>query len=173
LYIHYDEYDNAALTMINHSADAWEHPLFKDVLKQVHNIDICYRAVQFYTEEQPLLVNDLLAAIRDKIDHTRVVSLVRKLNHLPLIKAYMTSVQEKNIPAVNDALHDLYIEEEDYEALRSSVDRFDAFDIVALAQRLEKHDLLEFRRIAAVLYKVYSLQKNFFFNFVFIFFFFF
>jgi len=32
LYTKYDEFDNAALTMLNHSAEAWEHVLFKEWL---------------------------------------------------------------------------------------------------------------------------------------------
>jgi len=57
---------------------------------------------------------------------------------------------------VNDAYNDLLIEEEDYKTLRDSIDSFDNFDNVALARRLEQHDLLEFRRIAAHLYKVHD-----------------
>lgn len=45
------------------------------------------------------------------------------------------------------------IEEEDYKTLRDSIDSFDNFNNVALAKRLEKHELLEFRRLAAHLYK--------------------
>lgn len=45
------------------------------------------------------------------------------------------------------------IEEEDYKSLRDSIDHFDNFDNIALAVRLEKHELVEFRRIAAHLYK--------------------
>lgn len=52
------------------------------------------------------------------------------------------------------AYNDLLIEEQDTKALRDSIDHFDNFDNLALAQRLEKHELVEFRRIAAVLYKV-------------------
>ncbi|KAL1454246.1 hypothetical protein WDU94_010520 [Cyamophila willieti] len=37
--------------------------------------------------------------------------------------------------------------------LRTSIDAFDNFDTIALAQKLEKHELTEFRRIAAYLYK--------------------
>jgi clathrin heavy chain len=37
--------------------------------------------------------------------------------------------------------------------LRTSIDAFDNFDTIVLAQRLEKHELIEFRRIAAYLYK--------------------
>ena len=45
------------------------------------------------------------------------------------------------------------IDEEDYESLRKSIDTYDNFDTITLAQQLEKHELLEFRRIAAYLYK--------------------
>jgi len=47
----------------------------------------------------------------------------------------------------------LLIDEEDYQGLRTSIDAFDNFDNIALAQKLEKHELIEFRRIAAYLYK--------------------
>ena len=57
---------------------------------------------------------------------------------------------------MNDAYNDLLIEEEDYKTLRDSIDSFDNFDNTSLAKRLEKHELLEFRRLAAHLYKVRS-----------------
>jgi len=62
-------------------------------------------------------------------------------------------VQQNNLSAVNEALNDLYIESEDYESLRKSVDTFDNGDLAALAQKCEKHDLMEFRRLAAYMYK--------------------
>lgn len=58
-----------------------------------------------------------------------------------------------NIEAVNDAYNALLIEEEDYNTLRDSIDSFDNFNNIGLAQQLEKHALLEFRRLAAHLYK--------------------
>ena len=54
---------------------------------------------------------------------------------------------------MNEALNDLLIDEEDYNGLRASIDAFDNFDNIALAQRLDKHELVEFRRISAYLYK--------------------
>lgn len=39
------------------------------------------------------------------------------------------------------------------QALRTSIDAYDNFDNISLAQGLEKHDLIEFRRIAAYLFK--------------------
>jgi clathrin heavy chain len=62
-------------------------------------------------------------------------------------------VQSLNNKAINEALNGLLIDEEDYLGLRTSIDAFDNFDNIALAQQLEKHELTEFRRIAAYLYK--------------------
>lgn len=40
----------------------------------------------------------------------------------------------------------MLIEDEDHKTLRDSTDSQDAFDALGLASRLEKHELLEFRR---------------------------
>ena len=69
------------------------------------------------------------------------------------MKPYLRSVQKNNNKAINEALNNLFIEEEDYQSLRASIDAYDNFDNISLAQRLEKHELIEFRRIAAYLYK--------------------
>lgn len=72
---------------------------------------------------------------------------------MKLVKPYLRAVQNLNNKAINEALNSLLIEEEDYQGLRTSIDAFDNFDNIALAQKLEKHELIEFRRIAAYLYK--------------------
>ncbi|KAG0341984.1 hypothetical protein BG004_005793 [Podila humilis] len=153
LYVHYDEYDNAAITMMKHSPDAWEHGAFKEVVVKVSNLEIYYKALRFYLDEQPMLLNDLLAVMVPRIDHNRVIQMFQKSDNLPLISKYLVSVQSVDNQSVNNAYHDLLIEEEDYERLRKSVDTFSNFDNIALAKRLESHDLLEFRRIAAHLFK--------------------
>ncbi|TFK26167.1 clathrin heavy chain 1 [Coprinopsis marcescibilis] len=153
LYIKYDEFDNAALAMIERSADAWEHNQFKDVIVRAANIEIYYKALTFYLQEQPSLLTDLLTVLIPRIDHSRVVRTFRQIDHIPLIRSYLIAVQHLNIEAVNDAYNDLLIEEEDYKTLRDSIDSFDNFNNIALAKRLEKHELLEFRRLAAHLYK--------------------
>jgi clathrin heavy chain len=48
----------------------------------------------------------------------------------------------------------LLIEEEDYKTLRDSIDSFNNFNNISLAKRLQSYELLEFRRLAAHLYKV-------------------
>eukprot|EP00246_Nothoceros_aenigmaticus_P001174 TRINITY_DN1157_c0_g1_i1.p1 TRINITY_DN1157_c0_g1~~TRINITY_DN1157_c0_g1_i1.p1 ORF type:complete len:1698 (-),score=398.34 TRINITY_DN1157_c0_g1_i1:654-5747(-) len=153
LYIQYDEFDNAAGTIMTHSPEAWDHMQFKDVAVKVANVELYYKAVYFYLQEHPDLINDFLNVLASRIDHTRVVDILRKEKNLPLIKPYMVAVQSNNVNAVNEALNGLYIEEEDYERLRESIDLYDHFDQIGLAQRVEKHELLEFRRIAAFIYK--------------------
>lgn len=76
-----------------------------------------------------------------------------KLNQIPIIKKYLELVQEKDIREVNNALHELYIEEEDFDALRASTTKFANFDSAGLAKRLAGNELLEFKRIAATLYR--------------------
>jgi len=153
LYTHYDEYDSAANTMMMHSSRAFVHDQFLMIMQKVSNMELYYRAIAFYFEEQPMQVNLLLNAIASKVDHARVVQLVRKMGHLPLILPYLKQVQQHNIAAVNEALNELYCEAEQCEELRQSIEDFDNFDQIALAQKLEKHDLLEMRRLAALVYK--------------------
>merc|ERR1712188_255743 len=105
LYVQYDEYDNAAMVMMNHSPEAWEHVSFKDVAVKVSNADLFYKAISFYLDEHPLLLCDLL------------------------------------------------IDEHDFEGLRNSIETYDNFDQLQLATHIEKHEIMEFRRIATLIYK--------------------
>ncbi|KAK8197819.1 clathrin heavy chain [Phyllosticta capitalensis] len=153
LYVHYDEPDNAALAMMERAADAWEHHSFKDTVVKVANLEIYYRALNFYLQEQPSLLTDLLQALTPRIDVNRVVRMFEKSDNIPLIKPFLLNVQTQNKRAVNIAINDLLIEEEDYKTLRDSVENYDNYDAVELAQRLEKHDLVFFRQIAANIYR--------------------
>lgn len=98
--------------------------------------------------------------------------MFRNQDNVPLIRSYLIAVQhassfqlcqhdtglpcqlQLNTEAVNDAYNELLIEEEDYKTLRDSIDSFDNFNNIGLAKRLQSHELLEFRRLAAHLYKV-------------------
>ncbi|XP_028683823.2 clathrin heavy chain 2 isoform X4 [Macaca mulatta] len=153
LYDKYEEYDNAVLIMMSHPTEAWKEGQFKDIITKVANVELCYRALQFYLDYKPLLINDLLLVLSPRLDHTRTVSFFSKAGQLPLVKPYLRSVQSHNNKSVNEALNYLLTEEEDYQGLRASIDAYDNFDNISLAQRLEKHQLMEFRRIAAYLYK--------------------
>ncbi|KAA8549428.1 hypothetical protein F0562_001099 [Nyssa sinensis] len=153
LYIQYDEFDNAATTIMNHSPEAWDHMQFKDVVVKVANVELYYKAVHFYLQEHPDLINDLLNVLALRVDHARVVDIMRKAGHLRLVKPYMVAVQSNNVAAVNEALNEIYVEEEDYDRLRESIDMHDNFDQIGLAQKVEKHELLEMRRVATYIYK--------------------
>ncbi|KAL2541769.1 Clathrin heavy chain 1 [Abeliophyllum distichum] len=153
LYIQYDEFDNAATTVMNHSPEAWDHMQFKDIIVKVANVELYYKAVHFYLQEHPDLINDVLNVLALRVDHTRVVDIMRKAGHLRLVKPYMVAVQSNNVSAVNEALNEIYVEEEDYDRLRESIDFYDSFDQIGLAQKIEKHELLEMRRVAAYIYK--------------------
>jgi clathrin heavy chain len=48
----------------------------------------------------------------------------------------MVAVQSNNVAAVNEALNEIYVEEEDYDRLRESVDMHDNFDQIGLAQKV-------------------------------------
>lgn len=72
---------------------------------------------------------------------------------LALVQPYLRQVQGLNNKALNECLNQLFIEEEDYDSLRSSIESYDNFDNIVLAQQLENHPLVEFRRISAYLYK--------------------
>lgn len=153
LYTHYDEFDSAANTMMAHSPNAFAHDQFQMIMQKVSNMELYYRAIQFYIEEQPMQLNSLLNTIAAKVDHARVVQQVRKSGHLPLILPYLKTVQQHNVTSVNEAINELYVDGEQWEELRQSIEDFDNFDQIALSQRLEKHELVEMRRIAALVYK--------------------
>lgn len=152
-YYHYDEFDNAALAVIERPENSWEHQQFKEIVVKVANLEIYYKAINFYLEQHPSLLTDLLQALTPRVDVNRVVRMFHKSDNLPLIKPFLLNVQTQNKRIVNDAINDLLIEEEDYKTLRDSVENYDNYDPVELAGRLEKHDLVFFRQIAASIYR--------------------
>jgi clathrin heavy chain len=152
-YYHYDEFDNAALAVIEHPENSWENQQFKEIVVKVANLEIYYRAIKFYLEQHPSLLTDLLQVLTPRVDVNRVVKMFQKSDNLPLIKPFLLNVQPQNKRTVNDAINDLLIEEEDYKTLRDSVENHDNYDAVELAGRLEKHDLVFFRQIASNIYR--------------------
>uniref|UniRef100_A0A803VGC7 Clathrin heavy chain like 1 n=1 Tax=Ficedula albicollis TaxID=59894 RepID=A0A803VGC7_FICAL len=78
LYDKYEEYDNAVITMMNHPTDAWKEGQFKDIIAKVANVELYYKALQFYLDYKPLLINDLLLVLSPRLDHTRTVNFFSK-----------------------------------------------------------------------------------------------
>lgn len=153
LHSHYDQWDQAVITMIEHSPSAWRHDQFSLNITKVSNHDLWYRGMIFYLEEEPMLLNDLLKLLANKIDLTKTTQVIKRTGHIALIAPFLKSVQNQNIAAVNEALNEIYLQNEDYESLRNSIKEYDSFELTALAADLESHELLECRRIAALLYR--------------------
>jgi clathrin heavy chain len=154
LHVENSEFDSAVRLMMEHPESAWEHNKCLDAILKVRNQELYYKCVSFYLEYAPMKLAKVLQVLTTKLDHSRVVQQIRKNDNLPLIMPYMRSVQSEDIAAVNEAVNEVLVEDEDYDALRVSIDEHANFDQIALAQTLEKHELLEMRRIAAHLYKV-------------------
>lgn len=121
------------ILMIEHSPSAWRHDLFCQYIVQVANHDLWYRAMIFYLEEEPMLLNDILKRLVAKIDLTKAVQVMKKTGQIALITPFLKSVQSQNISAVNEALNNIYLENEDYESLRNSIQFYDSFESVSLA----------------------------------------
>ena len=153
LYRENEDFDNAILTMIKHSPVAWDNDGFLAMILKVRNQELYYQAIDFYLDEQPSMLTRLLTLLTPKLNHTRVVHQARKRKQLHLFTTYLKAVQKEDIKEVNTALNSLYVSEEDFNSLRESIDAFENFDQLELAQSVEKHVLLEFRRIAAFIYK--------------------
>jgi clathrin heavy chain len=152
LYKEDGQHDSAVKVMVDH-ATAFKHDLFLDCVQKVRNPEVQYKAITFYCDVHPMQLERLLQVLTPNLDHARAVHLLRKNSALELSIEYLQAVQKENLTVVNEALNELYIAEEDTEALRASVDEYDNFDQLALAQKMEKHVLLEFRRIAAHVYR--------------------
>src|SRR6266542_1575543 len=52
-----------------------------------------YKALTFYLQEHPTLLNDFLSVLIPRIDHSRVVRMFSKMDHIPLIRSYLIAVQ--------------------------------------------------------------------------------
>merc|ERR1711937_873029 len=114
----------------------------------------------FYLEEEPMLLNDLLNMIQGKLDLAKTVQVMRKTGYIALIEPFLKSVQSNNVAAVNEALNEIYLERQDYQALTDSIKNHDSFESIQLASELENHELLECRRISALLYRKNKRYKK-------------
>ena len=143
MYRCYDEFDNACEVMMQHPGSVGTRRL-QGCLVKLSNGDLYYKAIKFYLDEHPTEMTNLLGVLQSRLDHSRVVALMRKEGKLPMVKEYLLAVQGANLAAVNDAVNELAIEEEDHDALRASVDMYDNCDRLSLALQCEKHELVEF-----------------------------
>ena len=110
LYMQDNQHDNAVKVMIEHST-SWENDLFLDSIVKVRNAELMYKAVNYYLTTHPMLFTRLMEVMEENIDHSRVVSQLRRTGDwaLELGQAYMKSVQKYNLSAVNEALNEVRI----------------------------------------------------------------
>ena len=117
------------------------------------NTELYYRSINFYLQEEPARLNDLLSQITTKVDLTKTVNLLRKEGFLWLAEDWLSSVQSHNNQAVNDALNGLYLESCNFESLKESIMKFDSIDSLSLAKNIEGLDNAEFRKISMLIYR--------------------
>ena len=156
LHQRYEQYDQAVMTMIEHSPTAFNHQTFIQSIMKVSNYELYYRSMSFYLEEQPMQLVDLLNVMskeEKKFDLVKCVQHMKRTGYIALIESFLKRMQYMNLGAVNEALNEIYLEKQDYESLRLSIKDFDSFESVQFAQSLEKHQLLDCRRISALLYR--------------------
>jgi len=153
LYSHYNGYDQALNTMIDHSPLCWKHDLYCQVLRKVTNSNLYNKSIDFYVKEQPQLLNDMLKVIGSKVDLSTTVAQLKKNSALALAAPFLKSVQSANNYDVNEALNEIFIEEEDPESLKTSILKYSAYDQLTLAKKIENHPILEFKRISALVYR--------------------
>lgn len=92
LHTQYSQFDQAIITMIEHSPTAWKHDTFSHNIVKVSNHDLYYKAMIFYLEEEPMLLNDLLRLLAAKIDLTKCVQVMKRTGHIALITPFLKSV---------------------------------------------------------------------------------
>jgi len=168
LYMTDKQYDSAVKIMMER-APTFNNELFFDAVVKIRNYEILYQAITFYVNSHPLKFTRLMEVVETIVDHSRVVNQLRRTGDwaMQLGQAYMKAVQKENLSAVNEALNELYVEDEDYESLRQSIDDYKNFNMLGLATTLATHELLEFRRISAYVYRCHkkwsksiALSKN-------------
>ncbi|KAF1745283.1 hypothetical protein MXB_2618 [Myxobolus squamalis] len=153
LYEKYEDFDNAIFTMIRHPSVAFNETQFRDIIQKVANQDLYHKSISFYHEYKPLQLNDLMIALSPRVDHAKAIKQLISLNVLCMCKSYLLHVQKLNISVINEALNQLYIEEESYDELRNSVENYTNYEATKLAEQLQNHSSIEFRRISTLIRK--------------------
>jgi len=162
LHLQYKEADHALVAMMAHPL-AWNHAMFLEAIVRCSNMENLYRAVKFYLDEHADQLVDLLVTVSAKADAARVSALLRAAytsefgahGVLPLYKAYLQKVQQRgDVAEVNEAYNEILLLENNVESLRQSIDNYPTFDQLRLARKLEHAQGIEYRRLAASLFRL-------------------
>lgn len=155
LHLSYGEKDQAVQVILAHPSDTWDHDKFYPILQSLANTDLHYRAISFYLDQHPDLLNRLLLALRSSLDPSRTIATLKSHERylkrestssspIGLVREFLETEQTRvntSTSCFNDVLHELYLDLKDCSALKKSVNMVDNFDKAALAARLEKHEV--------------------------------
>uniref|UniRef100_A0A8C9FB64 Clathrin heavy chain like 1 n=1 Tax=Pavo cristatus TaxID=9049 RepID=A0A8C9FB64_PAVCR len=137
LYDKYEEYDNAIITMMNHPTNAWKEGQFKDIIAKVANVELYYKALQFYLDYKPLLINDLLLVLSPRLDHTRTVNFFSK-------DAMQYAAESKDVELAEKLLQ-WFLEEGKQECFAACL--FTCYDLLhpdAVLELAWRHNIMDF-----------------------------
>eukprot|EP00173_Palmaria_palmata_P005076 Plantae.Rhodophyta-Palmaria_palmata.ctg821.p1 GENE.Plantae.Rhodophyta-Palmaria_palmata.ctg821~~Plantae.Rhodophyta-Palmaria_palmata.ctg821.p1 ORF type:complete len:479 (-),score=112.73 Plantae.Rhodophyta-Palmaria_palmata.ctg821:89-1390(-) len=157
LFMQYNEWDNAANAMMDHSPTAFSPDEFLDVISRVGALNVMYRSIDFYLGEEPERLDDLLNVLAPRVDSGRTVTMLQRartanfgdLGCLPFALNYMLKVQSMaDVPEVNEAINNVLFDSGEVSMLQESIDGHRNFDQLKLAARLEGHEALPMRRLA-------------------------
>lgn len=159
--------EKAIRIILDHPGAAFDHSIVCKALgsRKPISSDLLMRLVQFYVEEGgPQHIEEVLSLIGgSRLDPTRLVEYLRDQELLPLAASWLANLQLQansgsssgaaNTAAVNLALNEWLLAQEDVEGLRASLARSQKFDCLNLAKRLASHELPAFRLLAVSLYR--------------------
>jgi len=154
LYQTSNEWDNAANVMLTEPAYTFEHELLLNILSKVSVDDTIDKAIEFYFSYQPALINELLIALRNRLDIDRIIRLISKNTHAFITMPFLDTMLAKNVAKVNDLFIDLCIQEDDIKGLRKIVENTTSFDVDGVCRRLESDAHQSIRLLGAKLLSV-------------------
>eukprot|EP00659_Diplonema_papillatum_P014992 gene14992-22888_t len=147
-----ENWDAVLKTVLDHPSPAWDHALFMEACSKATVMDHLYSGITFYLEDHPELALEVLRHVASRVNPEKVVLAVHRLGRVDCIKPWLLSVQRVNNKVVNEAINDLFIEEEDYDALRTSLQAHTNYERLSLCEKLGKHPLMEMRRVSSWLH---------------------
>lgn len=119
-----------------------------------------YKAVGFYNDEQPELLNVFLSVLAPKVESFRVINILRRANTsdfgrgglLPLCKGNFQKAQEAKVTEINEALNKVLIAEGPIEELEVGIEQFTNLDHLMLSRKLQDSKLIQLHHISARLF---------------------
>ena len=147
-----EDYDSALRVVLDHpgSQGHWSsstEDIFLECCKKTTVLELIYGAVTLCLQEHPELINRLLATVQSRVNPDRIVSVAQRFDSVSVIKDWMLKVQQVNSKGVNQALNELFIEEENYEELKISLTECGNYNPTDMSGKLIKHQLIEMRRV--------------------------